>query len=90
QLLLVGHQRNVEIQVMPLDRDEHASLAGPFTLLLTKSRRRMAYVEAQSQSVVHSDPVKVQNLEATYGILRAQALTPKESPGWIERLLGEL
>ncbi|MEU4304003.1 helix-turn-helix transcriptional regulator [Streptomyces rochei] len=90
QLLLVGHQRNVEIQVMPLDRDEHASLAGPFTLLLTKSRRRMAYVEAQSQSVVHSDPAKVQNLEATYGILRAQALTPKESLGWIERLLGEL
>ncbi|WP_030145803.1 Scr1 family TA system antitoxin-like transcriptional regulator [Streptomyces violaceorubidus] len=90
QLLLVGHQRNVEIQVMPLHRDEHASLAGPFTLLLTKSRRRMAYVEAQSQSVVHSDPAKVQNLEATYGILRAQALTPKESLGWIERLLGEL
>jgi transcriptional regulator with XRE-family HTH domain len=90
QLLLVGHQRNVEIQVMPIDRDEHASLAGPFTLLLTKSRRRMAYVEAQSQSVVHSDPAKVQNLEATYGILRAQALTPKESLGWIERLLGEL
>ncbi|WP_405896102.1 Scr1 family TA system antitoxin-like transcriptional regulator [Streptomyces sp. NBC_00104] len=90
QLLLVGHQRNVEIQVMPIERDEHASLAGPFTLLLTKTRRRMAYVEAQSQSVVHSDPVKVQNLEATYGILRAQALTPRESLGWIERLLGEL
>ncbi|MFF0700542.1 helix-turn-helix domain-containing protein [Streptomyces tendae] len=90
QLLLVGHQRNVEIQVMPIERDQHASLGGPFTLLLTKGRRRMAYVEAQSQSVVHSDPVKVQNLEATYGILRAQALTPQESLGWIERLLGEL
>ncbi|WP_435863990.1 helix-turn-helix domain-containing protein [Streptomyces mirabilis] len=90
QLLLVGHQRNVEIQVMPTDRDEHASLSGPFTLLLAKSRRRMGYVEAQSQSVVHSDPAKVQNLEATYGVLRAQALTPKESLGWIERLLGEL
>ncbi|MFJ7529365.1 Scr1 family TA system antitoxin-like transcriptional regulator [Streptomyces griseus] len=61
----LGHQRHVEIQVMPIEGDEHASLAGPFTLLLTKTRRRMAYVEAQSQSVVHSDPVKAQNLEAT-------------------------
>ncbi|MYW64881.1 helix-turn-helix domain-containing protein [Streptomyces sp. SID8379] len=90
QLLIVGHQRNVEIQVMPIERDEHASLAGPFTLLLAKTRRRMAYVEAQSQSIVHSDAAKVQNLEATYGVLRAQALTPKESLGWIERFLGEL
>ncbi|MFB6816380.1 DUF5753 domain-containing protein [Streptomyces sp. NPDC056347] len=90
QVLLIGHQRNVEIQVMPLDRDEHASLAGAFTLPLTKSRRGMAYVEAQSQSVVRSDPAKVQNLEATYGILPAQALTPKESLGWIAWLLGEL
>ncbi|MBO0516843.1 Scr1 family TA system antitoxin-like transcriptional regulator [Streptomyces beijiangensis] len=90
QLILVGHQRNVEIQVMPIDRDEHAGLAGAFTLILSKTRRRMGYVEAQSQSAIHSDPVKVQNLEATYGILRAQALTPKESMGWIETLLGEL
>lgn len=90
QLLIVGHQRNVEIQMMPTDRDEHAGLSGPFTLILAKNQRRMGYVEAQSQGVVYSDPAKVQTLESTYGVLRAQALTPKESLARIEKLLGEL
>lgn len=90
QLLLIGQQRNVEIQIMPTDRDEHAGLSGPFTLILAKNQRRMGYVEAQSQGVVHSDPAKVQTLESTYGVLRAQALTPKESMARIKRFLGEL
>ncbi|MFI6120129.1 Scr1 family TA system antitoxin-like transcriptional regulator [Streptomyces sp. NPDC051064] len=90
QLLVVGHQRNVEIQIMPTGRDEHAGLSGPFTLILTRNRRRMSYVEAQSQGVVRSEPAKVQALESTYGVLRAQALTPKESLAQIEKLLGEL
>lgn len=90
QLLLIGQQRNVEIQIMPTDRDEHAGLSGPFTLILAKNQRRMGYVEAQSQGVVHSDPAKVQTLESTYGVLRAQALTPKESQARIKRFLGEL
>lgn len=89
-LLLIGHQRNVEIQVMPNGRDEHAGLCGPFTLILTRSRRRMVYVEAQSHSVLHSEPTKVQGFEGTYGVLRAQALTPKESLAWVEKILGEL
>ncbi|WP_326597408.1 DUF5753 domain-containing protein [Streptomyces brevispora] len=72
QLLVIGRQRNVEIQIMPTERDEHAGLAGPFTLLRAKIRRRMGYVEAQSRGVVHSEPAKVQMLESAYGVLRAQ------------------
>ncbi|MFB7554462.1 helix-turn-helix domain-containing protein [Streptomyces brevispora] len=90
QLLIVGHQRNVEIQIMPNQRDEHAGLVGSFTLLLARNQRRMGYVEAHFQGVVHSDPAQVQMLESTYGVLRAQAMTPKESLAWIEMLLGEL
>lgn len=90
QLLIIGHQRNVEIQVMPTSRDEHAGLAGPFTLILAKNRRRMGYVETHSQGVVHSDPAQVQTLESTYGVLRAQAMTPKESLARIKKILGEL
>lgn len=89
QLLLIGHQRNVEMQVMPTNRDEHAGLAGPFTLIHTKERRRIAYTEVQSDSRLHTEPKKVQDLEATYGIIRAQALTPRESLTFIEKLLGE-
>lgn len=90
QLLVFGHQRNVEMQVMPMERDEHAGLAGPFTLIHSKKQRRMAYMEVQDVSALYAEPKKVSPLEATYGVLRAQALTPKESLTFIEKLLGDL
>ncbi|MCZ9338352.1 DUF5753 domain-containing protein, partial [Streptomyces sp. TRM76130] len=89
RLLFHGHQRNVELQVMPTDRDEHAGLAGPFTLIHSADQRRMAYMEVQDVSALYADPRKVSSLEATYGVLRAQALTPRESLAFVEKLLGE-
>ncbi|WP_342775373.1 helix-turn-helix transcriptional regulator [Streptomyces tateyamensis] len=90
ELLLVGQRRTVEIQVMPLSRPQNAGLAGPFTLIETKDGRRVAYVEVQNVSHVHAERHLVRGLEVKYGILRAQALTPQESMGFVERLLGEL
>jgi transcriptional regulator with XRE-family HTH domain len=87
--LLVGQKRNVEIQVMPLSREEHAGLAGPFTLMETREGRRIAYTEVQGDSRVHTERSKVRELEGAYGIIRAQALTPMESLALIEKLLGE-
>jgi transcriptional regulator with XRE-family HTH domain len=86
-ILLVGEMRNVEIQVMPLDRWEHAGLAGPFTLMETKDERRIAYTEVQGDSRVHTERAKVRELEAAYGTLRAQALTPAESLSLIRTML---
>ncbi|MEU0741026.1 helix-turn-helix transcriptional regulator [Streptomyces sp. NPDC006134] len=90
QLLIYGHQRNVEMQVMPTEREEHAGLAGPITLIHSKDQRRMAYMEVQDVSALYTEPKKVSPLEAMYGVLRAQALTPRESLVFIEKLLGEL
>lgn len=89
QLLLFGHERNIEIQVMPTDREEHAGLAGAFTLLHIGDQRRMAYTEVQAESALHAEAKKVGAYESTYGVLRAQALTPRESLAFIKRLLGE-
>jgi hypothetical protein len=44
-VLEVGQRRNVEIQVMPHDRETHAGLNGPMILLETAERKRLAYVE---------------------------------------------
>jgi len=90
QIALAGHMRHVEVQVMPLDRDENAGMAGPFTLIETREERRIAYVEVQNVSRVHCDREPVRALEAKYGSLRAQALTPRESLAYVEKLLGEL
>ncbi|KIE25824.1 DNA-binding protein [Streptomyces sp. MUSC 125] len=89
QLLLIEEKRNVEIQVMPLSRQENAGLAGPFTLMEMKDGRRIAYAEVQGDSRVHTERQRVRELERTYGTLRAQAHTPAESRALIEELLGE-
>ncbi|MEU2054206.1 DUF5753 domain-containing protein [Streptomyces bungoensis] len=89
QILLHGQRRNVEIQVMPTERDEHAGLAGPFTLIETKEGRRIAYVEAQQDSRLYTARKPVREIEEQYGLLRAQALTPRESLAFVEKLLGE-
>ncbi|MDX3064479.1 MULTISPECIES: helix-turn-helix domain-containing protein [Streptomyces] len=88
-ILLHGQRRNVEIQVLSTERDEHAGLAGPFTLIETKEGRRIAYVEAQQDSRLYTARKPVRELEEQYGILRAQALTPRESLAFVEKLLGE-
>ncbi|WP_055493422.1 helix-turn-helix transcriptional regulator [Streptomyces sp. TP-A0356] len=89
QILLVGQLRNVAIQVMPTDREEHAALTGPFTLIETTKGRRIAYVEAYKHSRLFTDRGTVRELEEKYSLLRAQALTPSESLAFVEKLLGE-
>ncbi|MFF2436985.1 helix-turn-helix domain-containing protein [Streptomyces sp. NPDC058107] len=88
QILLVGQNRNVEIQVMPTDREDHAGLGGPFNLIDNAEGRRIAYTEVQDDSRLYTGAGKIRELEARYGILRSQALTPRESLDFIEELLG--
>ena len=89
QIIFHGQRRNVEVQLMPTDRMEHCGLAGPFTLIEKHDGRRMAYVEVQRDSRLHTDRAVVRDVEEQYGIIRAQALTPSESLDVVKRLLGE-
>ncbi|MEU8887446.1 helix-turn-helix transcriptional regulator [Streptomyces sp. NPDC048442] len=88
-ILKIGQLRNVEIQVMPTDREDHAGMGGQLQLLSARSGSRAAHLEVQQLSRVFLDPKEVQLLEARYGIIRAQALTPRESLAFIEKVLGE-
>ncbi|AWK08273.1 transcriptional regulator [Streptomyces spongiicola] len=88
-ILLMRERRNIEVQVMPLDREENAGMAGPFTLIETREGRRIAYVEVQNVSRLQTERDRVRALEAKYGIISAQALTPRESSTYVEKLLGE-
>ncbi|MEV0258397.1 helix-turn-helix transcriptional regulator [Streptomyces sp. NPDC050732] len=82
-VLDVGQRRNVEIQVMPHDRQTHAGLNGPMILLETVDRDRVAYVEGPSGGYFVRQHPDLGDLFAQYGILRAQALNPEESAKWI-------
>lgn len=88
QMLLMGRERNVEIQVMPTDREDHAAMDGPFTLIETAEDERIAYTEVQGDSRMHAGHRMLHKLESRYSILRSQGLTPCESLAFIEDLLG--
>ncbi|OKJ32059.1 helix-turn-helix domain-containing protein [Streptomyces sp. CB01580] len=87
ELARLGGLRNVELQVMPLDRPEHAGLGGPFILLTPTRKPQVGYLEVQNISRLITDPEEVRILAARYGCIRSQALTPRESLALIERLL---
>ncbi len=89
-LLLIGQRRNVELQVMPTDCEDNAGVNGPFTVVTRKDGKKFLYVEAQNTSSLVTDPEQTVLAAARYGIIRSQALTPRESLAFIEKLLGEL
>ncbi|MCT7353382.1 helix-turn-helix transcriptional regulator [Streptomyces sp. 15-116A] len=89
RLLEAGRRRNVEIQVLPTEREDHAGLAGALQLLRLKEGATVGHIEVQLISRLLSDPKEIQVLEIRYGIIRAQALTPRESLAFIEKVLGE-
>ncbi|MFD5024005.1 helix-turn-helix domain-containing protein [Streptomyces sp. NPDC058373] len=90
QILLLGRKRNVEIQVMPLDREDNAGVDGPFKLITRKAGEQFLYTEVQGKSHLLTDRHETHLAGARYGIIRGQALSPRESLGFIEKLLGEL
>ncbi|PRH77337.1 transcriptional regulator [Streptomyces solincola] len=89
-LLLIGQKRNVELQVMPVDCEDNAGVNGPFTVVTRKDGKKFLYVEAQNTSTLVTDPEQTTLASARYGIIRSQALSPRESLEFIEKLLGEL
>ncbi|MFF4662444.1 helix-turn-helix domain-containing protein [Streptomyces sp. NPDC001282] len=88
-LLEIGRLRSVEIQVMPTDREDHAGMGGQFQLLKFGDGTAVAHWEGQLFNRLVSDPKQVRIIELRYGIIRAQALTPRESLAFIEKVLGE-
>ncbi|MFD5321727.1 helix-turn-helix domain-containing protein [Streptomyces sp. NPDC127098] len=88
-LLRMGRQRNVDVQIMPTDREEHAGDAGPMILLRAENEPMTAYVEVQGISASRTDPETVRKISQRYETIRAQALNPRESMHYIEKLLGE-
>lgn len=88
-LLDVARLRNVELQVMPMNREEHAGLAGGIEVLKFGDGSAVGRSSAVANGRPVTEPKQLHILELRYGIIRAQALTPRESTALIEQLLGE-
>lgn len=89
RLLCIGRLRTVEIQVMPTDREEHPAIDGTFTLITPKGRPQATYTELYGNPQLITDPEAVRVFSERYGIIRAQALSPRESLTLIEKMLGD-
>ncbi|WP_327672149.1 MULTISPECIES: helix-turn-helix transcriptional regulator [unclassified Streptomyces] len=77
------------LQFLPLDAPTHAGLNGAFTLVETLDHQQLAYTESQRGSQWVSAPDQVSSLARKYAMLRSQALTPEQSMGLLDRLLGD-
>ncbi|MFI9239219.1 helix-turn-helix domain-containing protein [Streptomyces sp. NPDC053079] len=89
-LLQITERRNVDLQVMPTKRETHAGLNGAMWLVETQDQQRLVYFEGPMGSVLHTGPKEVSALNMRFAILRSQALTPEDSVGLMEKMLGEL
>lgn len=89
RLLETSQDRNVDLQVLPLSREENSGLGGPFRLLKLKDGTMVGLNEVQLTNRVITDPKETTVLDMRYGTIRAQALTPRESLAFIEKMLGE-
>ncbi|MFI6963618.1 helix-turn-helix domain-containing protein [Streptomyces sp. NPDC050255] len=89
RLLEVGRLRNVSIQVMPTHREEHPGTGGLIEVLKFPDGSAVGRSEGAFSGRPVSDPKQLRILELRYGMIRAQALSPRESLAFIEQLLGE-
>ncbi|WP_406726016.1 helix-turn-helix transcriptional regulator [Streptomyces sp. GD-15H] len=88
-LLELGQMRNVEIQVMPIDRAVHAGMGGEIQVLKFADGTAVGRAEGDFGSRPVSEWKHLRIMELRCGIIRAQALSPGESLAFIEQVLGE-
>ncbi|AZQ40466.1 XRE family transcriptional regulator [Streptomyces cyaneochromogenes] len=89
-LLEVAQLRNVTLQVMPTDRQENAGASGLIQVLKFADGTAIGRSSGVFNARPVSSPKDLRILELRYGMIRAQALTPRESQAFIEQALGRL
>jgi transcriptional regulator with XRE-family HTH domain len=89
RLLEVGRLNPVTLQVMPTDTDAHPGVDGKIELLKFPDGTAVGRSDGAFNGRPIADPKDLRILELRYGTIRAQALPPRESLAFIERLLGE-
>ncbi|QCB22319.1 helix-turn-helix transcriptional regulator [Streptomyces sp. SS52] len=88
-LLDVARLRHVEIQLMPTSRGDHPGTGGRIQVLKFGDGTAVGRADDEFDNRPVTEPRQLRILELRYGIIRAEALTARESVAFIEQLLGE-
>ncbi|MGS2588902.1 helix-turn-helix domain-containing protein [Streptomyces hebeiensis] len=89
RLLEAGRLHNVVLQVMPTNCNTHSGMDGRIEMLKFADGTAVGRSDGAFSGRPTSEPRHLRILELRYGTIRAQALSPGESLGFIEQLLGE-
>nr|WP_239091451.1 helix-turn-helix transcriptional regulator [Streptomyces sp. SID14478] len=89
-LMELAQLRHVTLQVMPTDREDHAGMHGLIEVLKFPDGTAIGRSEGAFNGRPVSTPRDLRILELRYGMIRAQALSPRESLEFIEHALGRL
>ncbi|MFE2041808.1 helix-turn-helix domain-containing protein [Streptomyces sp. NPDC059477] len=89
-LLELSQLRHVALQIMPTDREEHAGVNGRIQVMKFADGTAVGRSDGEFFGRPFDNPRELRILELRYGMIRAQALSPRESQAFIERRLGEL
>ncbi len=85
----IAERRNVAVQVLPMDSEDHAGLTGSTLLMETDQQEQVAYVEHAGGAVWIDSPREMSLQQQRYGTLRAQALSTRDSLALIEKLTAD-
>ncbi|MCF3121051.1 helix-turn-helix domain-containing protein [Streptomyces arenae] len=87
-VLGLAERRNIELQIMPLERKSHAGLDGPMQFLETPDHQWFGYSEGQRSGQLISAPKEISVLQMRYARMRAQALSFEQSVSLLEQMRG--
>lgn len=80
---------HVTIQILPFAAGEHSELTGSLTLLTLPDRSTVAYEEGPRSGHLIEDPETITHRRGLYDLLRAQALSPRDSAAMIRAAIKE-
>jgi DNA-binding XRE family transcriptional regulator len=89
-LLAMGERENVVIQVMPLSSPNYPGVDGPLTVFEFTDAPTVCYAESFRGGRTIEEPKEVADLVTTFNLIRAAALSPRESAALIEKIRSEI
>ncbi|MDN3055472.1 helix-turn-helix transcriptional regulator [Streptomyces sp. SRF1] len=85
-----GTQPHVTLQVLPFTAGEHAETGGSLTLFTVPHGSLVAYDESSQSGTIIEDQETVARRRENYDLLRAMALSPRDSEAMIRAVMEDL
>ncbi|MFI5758254.1 Scr1 family TA system antitoxin-like transcriptional regulator [Streptomyces sp. NPDC051569] len=78
------------VQILPFEHGEHALLGGMLTLMTLDDKSSVAYEESMTTGTLLEEPERVRTLRRAYDLMRAYALSPRETAAFIRSAMEAL